>query len=68
MSNTESNRAAAWLGLSAILFLIGIRLVGSVLFDPYGTAGAGQVMVGLFLISASWILPFKKIPRKSTQK
>ena len=70
MTNTESNRVTrlAWLGLSAILILMGIRLVGSVIFDPYGTAGGGQVISGLFLISAGLVLPFMKNSRNKTQK
>ena len=70
MTNTESNRVTrlAWLGLSAILILLGIRLVGSVIFDPYGTAGGGQIIVGLVLISTGLVLQFMKIPRNSTQK
>ncbi len=70
MTNAESNRISklAWLGLSVILFFIGVTLVGSVIFNPYGTAGGGQVISGLFLISAGLVLPFMKTPRNSTPK
>ena len=70
MTNTESNRITklALLSLSIILIFIGVILVFSVLLNPYGTAGAGPVIVGLFLISAGLVLPFKKTPRNSTQK
>jgi len=70
MTNTESNRVTrlAWLALSAILFFIGVTLVGSVNFNPYGTAGGGQVIFGLFLIPVGLILPFMKNPRNPTRK
>ena len=70
MTNTESNRITklAWLALSVILFFIGVILVGSVIFNPYGTAGGGQVISGLFLISAGLVLPFMKTLRNPTQK
>lgn len=70
MTNIESNGITklAWLALSVILFFIGVILVGSVIFNPYGTAGGGQVISGLFLISAGLVLPFMKTPRNTTQK
>ncbi|MGB0264747.1 MAG: hypothetical protein ACPGAN_00545 [Candidatus Poseidoniaceae archaeon] len=70
MTNIESNGITklAWLALSVILFFIGVILVGSVIFNPYGTAGGGQVISGLFLISAGLVLPFMKNSRNKTQK
>lgn len=70
MTPNESNRITklAWLALSVILFFIGVILVGSVIFNPYGTAGGGQVISGLFLISVGLVLPFMKSPRNPTQK
>ena len=70
MTNTESNRITklAWLELSIILVFIGVILVGSVIFNPYGTAGGGQVISGLFLISAGLVVPFMKATGNKTQK
>ena len=70
MSNTEAKRITklAWLVLSVILFFLGVILVGSVIFNPYGTAGGGQVISGLLLISAGLVLPFMKNSRNKTQK
>ena len=48
MTNTESNRVTrlAWLALIAILFFIGVTLVGSVMFNPYGLQEEDRLSLG----------------------
>ena len=43
--------------------LFGLRLVGSVLFNPYGTKGVIEATIGIFLILAGLILPLIRSPK-----
>ena len=44
--------------LCFLLVLFGLRLVGSVLFNPYGTGGGMEAAIGIVLILTGLILPF----------
>ena len=49
--------------LCLLLVLFGLRLVGSVLFNPYGTGGGMEVAIGIVLILTGLILPFMLFPK-----
>ena len=49
--------------LCVLLVLIGLRLIGSVLFNPYGTGGGMEAAIGIFLILTGLILPFILSPK-----
>ena len=49
--------------LCLLLFVFGLRLVGSVLFNPYGTGGGMEVTIGIVLILTGLILPFMLFPK-----
>lgn len=49
--------------LSLVLVLFGFRLVGSVLFNPYGTGGGMEATLGIVLILSGLIFPFTLFPK-----
>ena len=49
--------------LCLVLVLFGFRLVGSVLFNPYGTGGGMEATLGVVLILSGLILPFTLFPK-----
>ena len=49
--------------LCLLLVVFGLRLVGSVLFNPYGPGGGMEVTIGIVLILTGLILPFMLFPK-----
>ena len=49
--------------LCIVLVLFGLRLVGSVIFNPYGTGGGMEATIGIVLILSGLILPFILFPK-----
>lgn len=49
--------------LCLVLVLFGFRLVGSVLFNPYGTGAGMEAAMGIVLILTGLILPFNLFPK-----
>ena len=49
--------------LCLLFVLFGLRLVGSVLFNPYGTGGGMEAAIGIVLILTGLILPFMLFPK-----
>ena len=65
MTETKSNRATKLMQfLVCVTFILfGLRLVGSVIFNPYGTEGVIEATIGIFLILAGLILPLIRSPK-----
>ena len=65
MTETKTSQTAKLmrLVLCLLLVLFGLRLVGSVLFNPYGTGGGMEAAIGIFLILTGLILPFILSPK-----
>ena len=65
MTEMKTSRIAKLMrfALSLVLVLFGFRLVGSVLFNPYGTGGGMEATLGIVLILSGLILPFTLFPK-----
>ena len=65
MTEMMSDRTAKLMRfvVCVILVLLGLRLVGSVLFNPYGTEGGMEAAIGIVLILTGLILPFMLFPK-----
>jgi hypothetical protein len=65
MTEMKTNRTANLIRflLCLALVLFGLRLVGSVLFNPYGTGGSMEATMGIVLILSGLILPFFLLPK-----
>ena len=65
MTEMMSDRTAKLMRfvVCVILVLLGLHLVGSVLFNPYGTGGGMEATMGIVLILAGLILPSILFPK-----
>ena len=65
MTETKSNRATKLMQfLVCVTFILfGLRLVRSVIFNPYGTEGVIEATIGIFLILPGLILPLIRSPK-----
>lgn len=65
MTEMKTNRTAKLIRflLCLVLVLFGLRLVGSVIFNPYGTGGGMEATMGIVLILSGLILPFILFPK-----
>ena len=69
MTEMKTNRTAKLMRflLCLVLVLFGLRLVGSVLFNPYGTGGGMEAAMGIIFIVSGLVLPFILFPKSVEQ-
>lgn len=69
MTEMQTNRSAKLMRfvLCVTLVLFGLRLIASVIFNPYGTEGGIEATIGIVLILAGLILPFTLFPKSGEQ-